>query len=127
MLLARENPSLTCSSCSPGFIETDLTRPFATAMGKTPADMGMKAPDDGVSRREIAAVWVAFFQTCQRYRCGQAVRPLFLTLGDVPSPSGSAWFFGSDAKRSPLDKYREPGDPPYDGGESVASASGMGV
>ena len=64
-------------------------------------DMGMKAPDDG------------------------AVCPLFLTLGDVPSPSGSAWFFGSDAKRSPLD--REPGDPPYDGGESVASASGMGV
>ena len=72
-------------------------------MGKTPTDMGMKAPDDG------------------------AVCPLFLTLGDVPSPSGSAWFFGSDAKRSPLDKCREPGDPPYDGGESVASTSGMGV
>jgi len=26
---------------------------------------------------------------------------------------GNGWYFGSDAKRSPLDKAREPGDPEY--------------
>lgn len=28
---------------------------------------------------------------------------------------GTGWYFGSDAQRSPLDRYRSPGDPPYDG------------
>ncbi len=39
------------------------------------------------------------------------VAPLFLLFGDdVPS---TGWYFGSDAVRSPLDRYRGPGDPPY--------------
>ena len=54
-----------------------------------------------------------------------AVCPVFLTIGDVPTPPGEAWFFGSDALRSPLDNYREPGSPPYDGGKSVESGAGM--
>ena len=32
---------MTCTSCSPGFIETDLTRGFATASGRSPQEMGM--------------------------------------------------------------------------------------
>ena len=28
---------------------------------------------DLVSRHDIARIWVAFFQECQQYRCGQAV------------------------------------------------------
>ena len=27
---------------------------------------------NAVSRHDIAAIWVAFFSRCQRYRCGQA-------------------------------------------------------
>jgi len=38
------------------------------------------------------------------------VAPLFLLFGDVPA---TGWYFGSDAVRSPLDRYRGPGDPPY--------------
>lgn len=101
MVVARENPGMKVNSCSPGFIETDLTRPFATAMGKTPQEMGMKTAEQGA--------------TC----------PLYLAVGDPPTSSGEAWFFGSDALRSPLDKYREPGDPPYTGGVSKESSHGM--
>lgn len=101
MVLALANPELKINSCSPGFIETDLTKPFASAMGKTPGEMGMKSTDQGAS-------------------C-----PLYLTLGDVPTPPGEAWFFGSDCVRSPLDKYREPGDPPYTGGVAQESAHSM--
>lgn len=43
------------------------------------------------------------------------VAPLFLLFGDVESPSGTAYYYGSDAVRSPIDRYRGPGDPPYRG------------
>jgi NAD(P)-dependent dehydrogenase (short-subunit alcohol dehydrogenase family) len=88
MLLARENPTLKINASTPGFIETDLTRPYAEARDKTPADMGMKAPDQGVRST------------------------LFLLFGD---PEGTGCYYGSDAVRSPIDRYRAPGDPPYTG------------
>ena len=40
------------------------------------------------------------------------VAPLHLLFGDVAS---SGWYYGSDAVRSPLDRYRAPGDAPYEG------------
>jgi len=86
--LARENPKLTINACTPGFIETDLTRPMAEANSKTPAEMGMKSPEEGASAS------------------------IFLLMGN---PSGSGHYYGSDCVRSPLDKYRSPGDPPYTG------------
>jgi len=101
MIVARENADMKVNCCSPGFIETDLTRPFAKAMGKTPSEMGMQPVEKG------------------------AFAPLFLTLGDVATPPGTAWFWGSDAQRSPLDKYRSPGDPPYTGGVANESAQSM--
>jgi len=88
MNLARRLPNVTVNACTPGFIETDLTRPYAEARGVTPEEMGMKPP---------AAATRA---------------PLHLLLGD---PGASGWYFGSDAERSPLDRYRSPGDPPYTG------------
>jgi len=33
-------------------------------------------------------------------------------MGEVP---GSGMYFGSDCLRSPLDCYRSPGEPPYEG------------
>jgi len=39
--LGNRFPKITSTSCSPGFIETDLTRGFATRSGKTPQEMGM--------------------------------------------------------------------------------------
>lgn len=86
--LARENPRMTINACTPGYIETDLTRPHAEAQGAAPSDLGMKPPEAG------------------------ARSPLHLLLGE---PGGSGWYFGSDAVRSPLDRYRGPGDPPYTG------------
>ena len=86
--LAKKNPNLTINACTPGFIETDLTRPMAESNGKTPAEMGMKSPEEGVAAS------------------------VFLLMGN---PSGSGHYYGSDCVRSPLDKYRSPGDPPYTG------------
>ncbi|MEO1271709.1 MAG: SDR family NAD(P)-dependent oxidoreductase [Myxococcota bacterium] len=86
LLLAREHPALTVNGCTPGFIETDMTRTFAQTRGVSPNAMGMKPPEAGT----------------------HAV--LYLLFGQ---PGGSGWYFGSDALRSPLDRYRSPGDPPY--------------
>jgi hypothetical protein len=61
-------------------------------MGKSCAEMGMLPASEG------------------------AVAPLFLALQkNLPTPAGNGWYYGSDAKRSPLHKYREPGTPEYDG------------
>jgi len=92
--LARMHPSLRVNACTPGFIETDLTRQMAARHGKTPKEMGMKPPEAG------------------------ALVALYLTLGDPP---GNGRYYGSDAVRSPLDAYRGPGMPPYDPGYLVAT------
>lgn len=86
--LAREHPALIINACTPGFIKTDLTSPFEDSSGKTLDDMGAKTPAEG------ARVLV------------------HLATADVPR---SGWYFGSDIQRSPLDRYRGPGEPPYTG------------
>ena len=88
IFLAGQYPDLTVNACTPGFIETDLTRPIAVAGGKTPAEMGMKSPEEGASTS------------------------VFLLMGN---PEGSGHYYGSDCLRSPLDRYRSPGDLPYTG------------
>lgn len=88
LILARENPGLRINACTPGFIETDMTRPYAQAQGRAPAEMGMKSPTEGTRSA------------------------MFLLFGE---PQGNGHYYGSDAERSPLDRYRAPGDPPYTG------------
>ncbi len=86
--LARRYPKLSINACTPGFIETDMTSGYASSQGKTPRELGMKTPDDGA-------------------RC-----PLFLLFEKL---EGNGRYYGSDCKRSPLDRYREPGSAPYSG------------
>ncbi|RYH07364.1 SDR family NAD(P)-dependent oxidoreductase [Tropicimonas sp. IMCC6043] len=86
--LARAYPQFIINACTPGFIATDLTRPYASGRGKTPEELGMKSPREGANT------------------------PIFLLFG---TPDSSGHYYGSDAKRSPLDRYREPGSPPYTG------------
>ena len=88
IFLAGQYPNLTVNSCTPGFIETDMTRPMAVSVGKTPDEMGMKSPEEGASAS------------------------VFLLMGN---PDGSGHYYGSDCLRSPIDRYRSPGDPPYTG------------
>lgn len=88
MILARTHPSLRVNACTPGFIATDMTRPYAESSGKTPEELGMKPPAAGT------------------------VAPMFLLFGE---PEGNGRYYGSDAKRSPLDRYRSPGSEPYTG------------
>jgi NAD(P)-dependent dehydrogenase (short-subunit alcohol dehydrogenase family) len=83
---ARAHPKLHVNACTPGFIETDLTRPYLAGAGKTAKEMGMKPPSEGTRS------------------------PLHLLFGAV---EGNGRYYGSDAKRSPLDRYRSPGDPEY--------------
>merc|ERR1712001_185302 len=85
--LARRLPKITVSSCTPGYIATDLTKNFLG--GKTAKEAGMKTPAEGA-------------------RC-----PVYLMTEKLSWPSG--WFFGSDCVRSPLHKYRSPGAPAYAG------------
>jgi NAD(P)-dependent dehydrogenase (short-subunit alcohol dehydrogenase family) len=88
LILARENPSLRVNACTPGFIETDLARAYAKSQGKTPEQLGMKPPEAG------------------------ARAPVFLLFGELEEN----WrYYGSDAQRSPLDRYRSPGSEPYRG------------
>ena len=87
--LARKYPKLLINACTPGFIETDLTRPMAERAGRTPEEMGMKGTEAGT----VAAV--------------------YLMMEDLAVGSGR--YYGSDGVWSPLHKYRSPGDPPYDG------------
>ena len=88
LLLARLHPALRINACTPGFIETELTRPIAAQYGKTPEEMGMKQPAEGT------------------------VSAMHLLFGDVTE---SGHYYGSDALRSPLDRYRSPGSPAYTG------------
>ncbi|NUP10680.1 MAG: SDR family NAD(P)-dependent oxidoreductase [Polyangiaceae bacterium] len=88
VIVAREHPALRVNACTPGFIATDMTRHYAESAGKSPADLGMKTPADG------------------------ARAPMHLLFGTL---EGNGRFYGSDAKRSPLDRYRAPGSNEYTG------------
>ena len=86
LMLARQHPELVINACTPGFIETDLGLRFIG--NRTPAEAGMKTPADGA-------------------------RVVMFLLFD--QPQGSGHYYGSDSRRSPLDRYRAPGSPPYTG------------
>lgn len=88
MILAREQPGLAVNACTPGYIATDMTRGHAKSLGKSPAELGMKSPAEG------------------------ARAPLHLLFGAL---TGNGRFYGSDGKRSPLDRYRAPGTAEYTG------------
>lgn len=84
--LARRYPKLSINACTPGFIETDMTSGYAKSQGRTARELGMKTPAEG------------------------ARSPLHLLFGQL---EGNGRYYGSDCKRSPLDRYREPGSPPH--------------
>jgi NAD(P)-dependent dehydrogenase (short-subunit alcohol dehydrogenase family) len=86
LILARTHPRLRINACTPGYIETDMTRPHANTTGRSPAEMGMKPPSAG------------------------ARAPMHLLFGDI---EGTGHYYGSDAVRSPLDRYRAPGSAPH--------------
>ena len=88
LCLAREHPNLGINACTPGWIDTDLTRYHAEASGKSPTELGMKPASEGTR---------------------SALYLLFEAL------EGNGRYYGSDAVRSPLDAYRAPGDPPFQG------------
>lgn len=84
----REHPGLLVSAVTPGMIETDMTRKVLAGMGQTPESMGCKQPSDG------------------------AIAPCHCITGEL---RGNGWYWGSDGLRSPMDRYRGPGEPEYDG------------
>ena len=88
LINARDNPRLTINACTPGYIETDLTREMTGASGKSAIEMGMKLPVDGAR-----VIMHLLFEPVE----------------------GTGHYFGSDAQRSPLDCYRTPGSPAYTG------------
>jgi len=98
MVLARERPSIKVNACSPGMIATDIIGSFLPWWVPLPnlavryiaaKVMGAKTPDEG------------------------SVSTMHLLFAD--GLQGNGRYYGSDAKRSPLDRYRSPGSPEYDG------------
>ena len=87
LAVASEMAGVLVNACSPGMIDTDMVRPLFAASGKTPAESGALTPAQGTRA------------------------PMHLLFGEV----GSGLYFGSDALRSPLDRYRAPGTPAYEG------------
>ena len=85
--LSNKYPHLKMNSCSPGYIETDLTTPLTSPGNKKPA--GMLPVEKGT------------------------ISPLHLLMSN--NLEGNGRFYGSDAKRSPMHKPRNPGEPEYDG------------
>lgn len=80
---------VTVCSVHPGFIETELSRAQRPG-GRDPAEAGAGSPLQG------------------------AASPCFCMFHpDVLH----GWFYGADSKRSPLDRKRHPGDPPFRGDE----------
>jgi len=90
MELSRRFPDMKINACTPGFIESDLTRGYLEKSGKTATEMGMKTPEQG------------------------ATSAVYLMMGDLTGDQ-TGQYYGSDAVRSPMHKYRSPGDPPFDG------------
>ena len=97
-MLAREHPALKINACSPGFVATDIFGsalpwwlPIPNAMIRfiTYKLMNAKTPDEGT----VSTMHLLFSAALE----------------------GNGHYYGSDAQRSPLDKYRSPGSPPYDG------------
>ena len=86
MVLARDYPKLRINACTPGWIETDMTRPMTGSTGKSAAELGMSPPSEGTR----SAMFLLFDE-----------------------PEGNGRYYGSDAVRSPLDRYRAPGSPPF--------------
>jgi NAD(P)-dependent dehydrogenase (short-subunit alcohol dehydrogenase family) len=93
--LAAQHPNLTVNACSPGMIQTDIVDQmvpwfvpsFVTGL-LARTMMGALPPDRGT------------------------VAPMKLLFGEV---QGSGHYYGSDGLRSPLDRYRSPGSPEYEG------------
>lgn len=86
IVFAREHPGLHVNACTPGFIETDLSRPYVVGSGKSAQELGMKPPSEGTRA------------------------PMHLLFGTL---DGNGRYYGSDALRSPLDRYRAPGSPAF--------------
>jgi len=78
---AKSEPDLIINSCSPGFIDTDITR-----------GMGARNPPEK-----------------------GAICPVHLLMSPELEGVPTGWYYGSDIVRSPLDRYRDPGTPPYEG------------
>ena len=87
---ALKHPSLHINACTPGWIATDLTKGYAEKQGKSPAEVGMKTPEEGA---RVA---------------------VHLMMGQLEAEE-TGRFYGSDAVRSPMHKYRSPGTPAYTG------------
>ncbi len=77
MCLSNEHPNLKINACTPGYIETDLTKSLEGS--KKPPYEGTHSPVSLLFKESI----------------------------------GTGKFYGSDCLRSPLDRYRNPGDPEY--------------
>ena len=87
-LLSRQYPDLVINSVSPGLVKTDLTAGMNSSLAKS-----AKTPEEG------------------------AVPILHCLLSEEIARSPQGRYYGSDCLRSPLNKYRDPGTPEYDGPE----------
>jgi len=90
--LARRFPRMKINACSPGMIETDLVHRVLSDKSEEEKQRwarDWKQPSDG-ARSSV----------------------FLMTSNEL---AGNGHYYGSDSKRSPLDRYRAPGSPEYQG------------
>ena len=91
-IMSRKYPTILMNSCSPGWIETDLSRP-GTDLGN-----GKRSGERPKGMLPVEKGTIA---------------PIHLLIDEL---EGNGRYYGSDAKRSPMHKSRDPDkDPEYNG------------
>lgn len=88
MLLAREQPNLKVNAMTPGRSPCVWRLDPGYILTDITRGMGATKPPEEGTKAAIHCL-----------------------LGDL---EGNGWYYGSDAVRSPIDRYRAPGDPPYE-------------
>lgn len=98
---ARAHPKLAVNACSPGMINTEI---FHKAVPWwVPLPGFVLYPALGFLMQRLVGALTPDQGT---------LAPMHLLFGEL---EGSGRYYGSDAKRSPLDRYRKPGSPPFEG------------
>ena len=100
MVQAKMYPNLVCTSLSPGFIDTNMTRVAPPCFLVACPSLAALTPG-GVPQGFGASL-------TPEQGCVSLIKCLF---GDVTS----GWYYGSDGLRSPLTVTRDPGTPEYQG------------
>ena len=87
-----------------------LLAAYTCILAKEEPDLVVNSITPGFINTDMTAGWGASNAPAKG-----AIPPVWLLMSDDVTQNPTGWYYGSDCKRSPLNVYRGPGDPVYDG------------